>query len=280
VQKLHISDSSLPDAGAIEIADALAVNSSLKVLEMNWNRSITSSGWIAFFNRLRYSACSIEKIDLSSNNIDDEGVGALVDLVAGMITLNRLNLTDCNSITNNGWRVIARVPQISSNVTSLKLGGNNFNDDAVIHFAAALATNKHLNSLVLDGREITDRIWVAFSNVLCNNTSVQSTYLSNHTLHTLETTGYYDGDNWTQVQVPDKIAHVVELNEANQDKVVLARQKIISNHFSDSRINTQAFDVMSVPVLPQAVEWIGRDLLGFSLLYQVSRSVLVPKLFE
>jgi hypothetical protein len=280
VQKLNISASSLSNVNAIEIADALAMNSSLKVLKMNGNRSVTASGWVAFFNRLRYSACSIEKIDLSSNDIDDDGAAALVDLVAGMITLNRLKLTNCNSITSNGWRVIARVLQTSVNVTSLKLGGNNFNDDAVIHFAAALATNKHLSSLVLDGREITDRIWVAFSSVLCNNTSVQSTYLSNHTLHTLETTGYYIGDNWTQVQVPDNIAHVLELNESNQDKVVLARQKIISNHFSASRINTQAFDVMSVPVLPQAVEWIGRDHLGFSLLYQVSRSVLAPKLFE
>lgn len=137
-----------------------------------------------------------------------------------------------------------------------------------------------LRNLILHGHEITDRIWGAFSNILCDNSSVQSTYLSNHTLHTLETTGYYAGDNWTQVQVPDNIARVVELNETNQDKVVLARQKIISNHFSASRINTQAFAVMSVPVLPHAIEWIGRDLLGFSLLYQVSRSVLVPKLFD
>jgi len=280
VQKLNISASSLPDAGAIEIADALAVNSSLKVLRMNGNRSVTASGWVAFFNRLRYSACSLEKLDVSSNNIDDEGAAALVDLVAGMITLNRLKLTNCNSITNNGWRVIARIPQTSSNVTYLKLGGNNFKDDAVIHFAAVLATNKHLSNLTLDGREITDRIWGAFSNILCDNSSVQSTYLSNHTLHSLETTRYHNGDNWTQVQVPDNIAHVLELNEENQDKVVLARQKIISNHFSASRINTQAFAVMSVPVLPHAIEWIGRDLLGFSLLYQVSRSVLVPKLFE
>ena len=280
VQKLNISANSLPDVGVIEISDALAVNSSLKVLKMNGNRSVTASGWVAFFNRLRYSACSLEKLDVSSNDIDDEGAAALVDLVAGMITLKRLKLTNCNSITNNGWRVIARIPQTSSNVTSIKLGGNNFNNDAVVFFAAALATNKCLSSLILDGREITDRIWGAFSNILCDNSSVQSTYLSNHTLHTLETTGYYAGDNWTQVQVPDNIARVVELNETNQDKVVLARQKIISNHFSASRINTQAFAVMSVPVLPHAIEWIGRDLLGFSLLYQVSRSVLVPKLFD
>ena len=37
---------------------------------------------------------------------------------------------------------------------------------------------------------------------------------------------------------------------------------------------------MSVPVLSQAVEWIGRELLGFSLLYQVLRGVLVPKLSD
>ncbi len=122
VQKLNISANSLPDVGVIEISDALAVNSSLKVLKMNGNRSVTASGWVAFFNRLRYSACSLEKLDVSSNDIDDEGAAALVDLVAGMITLKRLKLTNCNSITNNGWRVIARIPQTSSNVISLRLG--------------------------------------------------------------------------------------------------------------------------------------------------------------
>ena len=38
--------------------------------------------------------------------------------------------------------------------------------------------------------------------------------------------------------------------------------------------------VMTVPVLPHVIEWIGRDLIGFSLLFQVSRGVLVSKSFE
>jgi hypothetical protein len=80
------------------------------------------------------------------------------------------------------------------------------------------------------------------------------------------------------MQVPKKIARVLKLNAKHEDKKSLARQKIIANHFSE--IDTRAFSVMSAPVLTQALEWIGRDILGFSLMYQVSRAVLVPKLFE
>ena len=87
-------------------------------------------------------------------------------------------------------------------------------------------------------------------------------------------------NNWNRMQVPKKIARVLKLNAANEDKVDLACQKIIANHFSASMIDTQAFSVMSVPVLPHAIEWIGRDIVCFSLMYQVLRSVLVPKLFE
>lgn len=85
-----------------------------------------------------------------------------------------------------------------------------------------------------------------------------------------------------QLLPPVDIAHHLSLNGAYYDvgEVGIARRKIIENHFSTSKINTQAFALMSVPVLSQAVEWIGRDLLGFSLLYQVLRDVLVPKLSD
>jgi hypothetical protein len=97
-------------------------------------------------------------------------------------------------------------------------------------------------------------------------------------------------NNWNRMQVPKKIARVLKMNAKHKDKVDLARQKIIANHFSASMMtlikfssfppslpDTQAFSVMLVPVLPHAIEWIGRDDQGSSLMYQVSRSVLVPK---
>ena len=273
VKTMDISDCRITDAGAVEIADALAVNSSLKVLTMNRNDSVTAAGWVEFFNRLTDSACSLEELHIHSSEIDDEGAAALVDLLVSLITLKCLKLTHCNVITTNGWRAIARVPQRSS-VTTLDLGGDNINGDTVISFATALATNKRLCSLKLNGGEITDRIWLAFTNFLCDNSSPLSTYYCNHTLQTIRMV------NNRNLQVPKKIARVLKMNAKHDDKKALARQKIIANHFSASKIDTCAFSVMPVPLLPHAIDWIGRDLLGFSLMYQVSRAVLVPKLFE
>jgi hypothetical protein len=74
-----------------------------------------------------------------------------------------------------------------------------------------------LRNLILHGREITDRIWDAFSDVLCDNSSVQSTYHSNHTLQSLQING-----QWNWMQIPDNIACVLKLNSTNEDKVGLA----------------------------------------------------------
>jgi Ran GTPase-activating protein (RanGAP) involved in mRNA processing and transport len=63
--------------------------------------------------------CSLEELDLSSNAMNDEGAAALVDLLAGMITLKCLKFTDCNFITTDGWRLIAGLLQTNWNVMSL-----------------------------------------------------------------------------------------------------------------------------------------------------------------
>lgn len=78
VKIMDISDSTINNAGAIEIAGALAVNSLLKILKMDRNDSITAAGWADFFNRLSDSACSLEELHIRSSEIDDEGAAALV----------------------------------------------------------------------------------------------------------------------------------------------------------------------------------------------------------
>jgi hypothetical protein len=43
-------------------------------------------------------------------------------------------------------------------------------------------------------------------------------------------------------------------------------------------VDIQAFSAMTVPKLPHAIEWIGRDSVDFSLMYHVTRGI--PGLFE
>ena len=87
VRNLKMDFNSISDAGAIKIADAMAVNSSLNILNMDTNRSITALGWVAFFNRLLGSTCSLKELHIGCNRIDDQGAASLVNLLASMSTL-------------------------------------------------------------------------------------------------------------------------------------------------------------------------------------------------
>ena len=136
---------------------------------------------------------------------------------------------------------------MSSSSVSLRLEGQHINDVVVIPFATALTTNKCLRCLVLYGWEFIDRIWDTFHDVLCEHSSLQSTYHSNHTLQTIQ----IHDRGLIMLLPPVIINHVLALNGAYEDegKVGIARHKIIENHFSDSKINTLAFAVMLCPCL-------------------------------
>jgi hypothetical protein len=218
------------------------------------------------------STCSLEELHLGE--LEDRGAAALVNLLASMSTLQLLKLNRCFSITTNGWREFARVLQNGSKVKTLEFDGNNLNEEVVIDFATALANNSSLSKLRICGSEIKDRIWGAFDRVL-DVSCVESTYLSNHILHTLEIENWVNGMH--QMVVPEQLARVLQMN-TNEDKVAVARQKIIAYHFSGDNVDIQAFAAMAVPILPNAIEWIGRDSVDFSLMYHVTR--VIPALFE
>jgi Ran GTPase-activating protein (RanGAP) involved in mRNA processing and transport len=143
------NDTPLDDYGAIAIAESLAMNSSLKKLNLSWNW-ITPEGWIEFFDVLLHSECSLEELDLSHNDIDDEGVDALVDLLASMRNFHTLSLHH-NSFSMTGLRALTCLLHPSYNVKNIILGRtedffsqserDRFNDEIAIEFADVLANN-------------------------------------------------------------------------------------------------------------------------------------------
>ena len=62
------------------------------------------------------------------------------------------------------------------------------------------------------------------------------------------------------------MASLLWLNK-NPDKTKVARQKILTHHFPSDSTNIQVFVGMSVSTLHHAMEWIGKDNLGCSLMY-------------
>jgi hypothetical protein len=139
-----------------------------------------------------------------------------------------------------------------------------------------VANNRTLTTLHIGGDKITDRSWAALSHALCDESSIENTYSSNHTLHTLEKFDDF------RAEIPDDLSSLLHLNK-NLDKASVRRQKILIRHFHRA---ARGVVVKGIPkinglrrsTLPSALEWIGRDVLGFSVMYNVVRGI--PALFE
>ena len=181
----------------------------------------------------------------------------MVKLMASMSTLHVLDLGSCE-ITTSGWCAFARGLRTRSDGTRSQLkelrvsGNDDLNEEVIDSFARSLKTN-------------TKGITKAFMSVLCNCSSIERTYSSNHTLHKISFS--------STVRIPTKLARLLEINR-NENKSAVARQKIIAYHFSSDELDSQVFIGMAVPVLPRAVEWIGQDATGFNLMYHVTKGIL------
>jgi hypothetical protein len=122
-------------------------------------------------------------------------------------------------------------------------------------------------------------VWELFDRVLCDKTSIVNTYTSNHTLCEFMIYGYWrdfrDEGGYSEVQ--DHVDYLLSVNE-NDNKGEVARQKILEHHFGDeSADNINIFSSIPESVLVHAIEWIGRDELGRSFMYEFVRTF--PHLF-
>jgi hypothetical protein len=203
LRELDVDVLRMGNAGAIVIARSLKANASLKILKMDV-LSMTATGWVEFFNRMLDSACSLEELHLAG--IEDRGAAALVNLLASMSTLQLLKLRRCHPFTTNVRCAFARVLQNGSTVKTLDIEGSNLDEEAAIDFATALESNSCLSKLRICGRVFTDRVWGAFDRIL-DASCIESTYLSNHTLHTLEI-DCWDGRMHRMV-VPEELDRVL-----------------------------------------------------------------------
>ena len=139
----------------------------------------------------------------------------------------------------------------NSALEKLDLGRYRINDHVMISLADALANNNMLRELTLDLENVSYDGYAAFSNILCNNASILSTYHSNHSLEKL---------CWkiNERSLPENLMSLLRINKENSNSQA-AHIKIIKTHFSGSDINAQIFAHMEVNVLPTAFAWMGRD---------------------
>ena len=197
-----------------------------------------------------------------------------------MSSLSGLHLGINPSISSAGWIALSTLLQHPNSslkdLTLTRNGVNTINDEVVASYANALLNNKSITTLAFGGgyygnarNNITAGGWDALANVLCNKSSIESIYTSNHTLCEV---GYWSSDS----NRPTNLLSLLALNKG-KNKSEVARQKIVQYHFTnDGKI--EDFVDMDVYVMPHAISWIGRDRALHSLLYNVVRGM--PTLFD
>ena len=164
------------------------------------------------------SCTNLTKLSLRRGNIYDERLFTLVNAIRGNHSLEVLNLEE-NTIGDAGCEALSTLltnPQ--SNLQYLGLNYNDIGTDGAIAILNALEGNNRLRELSLFNRNLMDMIVVkdALSRLLCNTSSINSTYSSNHTV-------------FPQLNTGGELLVLIKMNSVT-NKSHVAIRKILRHH--------------------------------------------------
>jgi len=247
---LHLSDSSIGNEGLLALVDGLTNCTGLETLQLSRNDfSSAAAGLGSLSDWLQNSPMILKYLFLDNCRISDEGLHALAEGAANQC--RELYLRGNETITTVGLRYLSdSIRSDSCRVESLDLECIPVGDEGLEVLAQGLVGNQSLRSLGLEeldnGMTVTSAGWVAFSTALCDTSSVNSTYLSNHTIHHI----CIEDDEET---IPRDISLYLQLNKEHPQYA--ARCKILMNH---RHLNMTPFLHWGLKYLPLAVAWIER----------------------
>ena len=259
----------------VEIIEALSLHPQLEQVNF-WRINIERSECIQLAALVHHTS-EIHTLALCNTGIDDEGV----DVLLGAITNSGLSVLDLssNQITARGCQSLAALLENPNcNLEKLFFYQNNIGDEGAHFFANAMTSNRKLTILNLYDNGITTMGWSGFSKVLCDTSSVNNTYLSNHTLESL---GVMTGNEC------GALLTLLALNRSSENKKHVALRKILKHH---QHFDMKPFFEWELKVLPTAVSWFERarsleDIYGraidkqkLSVIYQFIRAM--PEVFE
>jgi len=248
--KLDLSYNRIGDEGLQALAGGL-VNCNLE--EFNLSNNMFSVLGLRSLGELVQRATRLKSLNLCGNTIDDEGLQCLVEDMPNCCSLQTLYLSGNHLITSVGLRYIA--PFFQSDKCCLKelwLRGINFGDEGVVALANGLIGNESLINLRFDLSGITARGWATFSRLLCDTSSVNNTYLSNHTL---ETIGGYSINVF-----PSDFVEYLRFNKLQNCAAAIC--KILDNH---PDIDIEPLFKWKLKCLPLVVRWLekAKPCLGY-----------------
>jgi hypothetical protein len=272
LEKLSLNNNGWIGASILSLPSALYNHATtLKMLNLR-GTYINRSHFAIFFQFLQDPKSVLEDLDLSYTHIADIGLYSLATALEGNKKLQELYLIGNPGITEAGWEAFSTVLRDSNSaLEKLDLRVCGIKVNAIISIANSLANNIRLKELGLElddrgSQQMVNQNLTAtvvtegttlFSSILCNKSSILSTYNSNHTLTALW--------NKCTVQLPNDLKDLLAINKENSVSQA-ARLKIINTHFSGRQIKMQPFTDMDVSVRAHALAWKARDQYLFHFL--------------
>ncbi|EJK66635.1 hypothetical protein THAOC_12429, partial [Thalassiosira oceanica] len=204
----------------------------------------------------------IQSLSLSNNSISDNGLDVLIQRLPTSVDALYLNRNDItlarhvlllrfrvlhiggNTLCPGGTRVIAAsLANPECRLESLNLDQCNIGDEGTATLADGLRNNQRLTRMSLGDNNITERGWNAFSSILCDTSSINATYNSNHTLQNL---------GGLCVQIPQDVEMMLDVNEG-ENKSHVAANKILRAH---RHLDMRPLFGRELGLLPYVVAWL------------------------
>jgi len=249
---LRLEHNSIGNQALSTLVEALQTCTGIEKLYLSGNDfSSAAAGLGSLSDWLLSDEVNLHELKLSYCRMNDEG---LHELFQGVANCKELDLEGNESITSTGLSYLSNaIRSDSCRVETLHLQHIpvGVEDDGLEILALGLADNKSVRSLYLeelgDDISVTSAGWVAFSRALCDTSSVNSTYLSNHSIRNI-----WAGDAGEYIP-HQEISLYLQLN--GEHPQYAARCKILMNH---RHLNMAPFLQWKMKFLPLAVAWFER----------------------
>ncbi|KAK1737723.1 leucine-rich repeat protein [Skeletonema marinoi] len=277
LKKLDLSFNDIDDEGLQSLLRGIANCRNLVELRLIGNNQITLVGLRALSGFFQSESCRLESLnldrvdvgnegaiilatglvdykllkhlDLSGAAIGDEGMAALVSglTTAANTGLETLKLSG-NSFTTAGIRSLSTLIQSKrSTLTDLSIKYMRIDYDGISILADALTHNTSLESLFLDPDGSIYEGSNIFSRLLCDTSSINNIYLSNHTLQTI---------GWSDEEVDRGKYFDLNRRILPNYRYIVPMCKILTHH--PDLADMKPFYQWKLKILPLMVKWFQR----------------------
>ena len=181
IKILNIHGNEISDNGAAAISDSLKSNNSLQELNIG-NNKITSERAIKIAEAIQVNT-TLEELDLSFNKLCDDGASIISYGLNTNKSLQKLNMSK-NEITIEGAKMIAIALLMNTTLIQLDLSSNKIFDDGATAISYVLKGNITLQELNISHNNITNKGITKITEAIQINSTLQNINISKNLITT------------------------------------------------------------------------------------------------